>query len=907
MSITATQARAERAIARLLVTTSQQPLPCGAAILIAPGLALTCAHAVNASLDRDRDTGDWPQESIAWDLPPLGIGRSQARVLHWCPPAAADAAGGPADIAVLALDPPLPPDMEIPALVRPAASPPPASIGHAYGFPEHGSAGVWAEGKLSGHQAKGWRQIQDQGEPFIRPGFSGGPFLDASQQCVIGMVVARHQWYPLSYVIPVEILRQAWPGLDANARWTELPRSDSQAAGQHWQHRSEQHVNVVVQVQGQPERNPSELATNVPEPADAPASNPPDPKPARQDGPPILSLRLDRNGDAMQIGTWPSPHQEPSNASLSELRQRLEQQGPDALFSVLFDTPAALAARLGPAAAATDPSAADPAQSALRLRLICHDAELNDLPWHCLSQSGRRLGAQGWIIEQVVESDGVERSIALDNPLVIVPEDEKATLGARMHAADVRIHLRRLLADQRTLVPWVSRRREIQAELARRPTPDLIYCFAEVSADGQLDLGRDQIAVDELLASSAEPDPDPSNRPILWLHLLERPGHKLDRALLLQLRTRTQLLIVQSASRANRERSAKNTGDLIQAIAEQGGEPAAAIARTGDRHLRCWLNRDSIRLRPEPDAPIRVRIRQALVRILLGRTDEKLRLHHELTQRPAGTLLLYAACGDRDACVHDFPEQLRQFIDDHDDALQLINRPLPCSMRPSDSADNLLDRLKRDLSIGPGRTVEQALLGLPVVSPAHEDAPVIALCWLLRADPEPELDPELNPAIEPTQLADWMRRWKEALTELFQPEEIPHGYRLLAGACIEWPAAWFEGAHAPTAKQLYGNISSVLRRGNSGHVQHISLRDPFGVLSADDLLEFYATPDNDLRQLLTKALYQHNGNEDDLVDYIVRKTDGRFEPAANLIYSEWKNGYADFRADQQTPQQAQKP
>jgi hypothetical protein len=78
-------------------------------------------------------------------------------------------------------------------------------------------------------------------------------------------------------------------------------------------------------------------------------------------------------------------------------------------------------------------------------------------------------------------------------------------------------------------------------------------------------------------------------------------------------------------------------------------------------------------------------------------------------------------------------------------------------------------------------------------------------------------------------------------------------------------------------------------------------------LSADDLLEFYATPDNDLRQLLTKALYQHNGNEDDLVDYIVRKTDGRFEPAANLIYSEWKNGYADFRADQQTPQQAQKP
>ena len=209
-----------------------------------------------------------------------------------------------------------------------------------------------------------------------------------------------------------------------------------------------------------------------------------------------------------------------------------------------------MAARLGPAAAATDPSAADPTQSALRLRLICHDAELNDLPWHCLSQSGRRLGAQGWIIEQVVESDGVERSIALDNPLVIVPEDEKATLGARMHAADVRIHLRRLLADQRTLVPWVSRRREIQAELARRPTPDLIYCFAEVSADGQLDLGRDQIAVDELLASSAEPDPDPSQpTDPCRLHLLERPGHKLDRALLLQLRTRTQLLIAKAPAR----------------------------------------------------------------------------------------------------------------------------------------------------------------------------------------------------------------------------------------------------------------------------------------------------------------------------------------------------------------------
>jgi len=50
----------------------------------------------------------------------------------------------------------MPPAMEIPALVRLDASPPPASIGHAYGFPEHGSAGVWAEGKLSGVMLQTW-------------------------------------------------------------------------------------------------------------------------------------------------------------------------------------------------------------------------------------------------------------------------------------------------------------------------------------------------------------------------------------------------------------------------------------------------------------------------------------------------------------------------------------------------------------------------------------------------------------------------------------------------------------------------------------------------------------------------------------------------------------------------------
>jgi hypothetical protein len=881
---------AERGIVRILKSQPGRATPVGAGFLVSPGYALTCAHVVNLALGREEYAEDRPSAEIFLDLPAPAEGTtptsggslapaqapSGARVVAWHPPREQPQQGTPSDVAVLELVRPSGNAQVLP-LLSPGSPVQPGYQGYAYGFPERGSSGIWAKGELSGHQHSGWRQITDVAGPKIEGGFSGGPFLDAAQQRVIGMVVARHRRFPVAYLITVETLVQAWGELPQIARLVELPEPDAEVptAGTSAGAKAEQQQNVNVTVNiaqpGAPQPAPEASPPPAPHTGASPAA-------AAGDGRPVLTLRVERRGDRLTVATLGPRATVPRTTRLDTLQQEPGREGQDALFEALF----ASAHELGDLvqAAGGVPQDADPSRLPLRLRLVCVDAEAASLPWHCLTHQGQRLGDSGWIVEVVDQPDGGPLTVALDNPLVVAPADPTLEIGARIHATQVRAHVQRLLADRRAMVQWVSTRREL--DVALDGEPDLVYVFAQWSEQGCLVLGKDAAhreccPLDHLLARLQRFE----SKPLLWLHLVERRGAELERAALLRLRPWTHLLLVQTTTRANLERSLNNTLDWMAAMADDREEPAAVLSRFGDPRTHLWLGARSVRLcaTTDSDAALYAYIRAALIRVLLGRRTEKLWLFDGIRRARGGDLMLYAVCGDRQACVHDLPEQARQYIEGLDRSIQVENRPIPFSMRPVETVfDDVARQLKQDLSIGPGLPPEEALRRIPVVPPESEDTLVIALSWLL--EPADGFTAEA--------LAGWVAEWKQAILEVLDRDEIPSHFRILVGACIQWGEGWPEDS-GTTAQALQQALNLTLRRGNPrDYVRWIEMERPLGALNESDLLQFYEDPE------LSTRLRVERLPLDRLVDYIHRQTGGRFQQTVDLIYRECKYHYAGF-------------
>jgi WD40 repeat protein len=185
--------------------------------LVAPDLALTCAHVVSSALGTEAGVGT----QVILDVPLVSVSRSAdedgtvwAVVEHWEPPAP----DGGGDIAVLRLRETLPQG-------RPVTMVEAADVwGHpmrTFGFPTGREFGVWHAGRLLGRQAAGWIQAQ-LAEPSgyrIEQGFSGAPVWDDELGGVVGMVVAAESsTTPAGYLIPTETLLERWPELRALIR-----------------------------------------------------------------------------------------------------------------------------------------------------------------------------------------------------------------------------------------------------------------------------------------------------------------------------------------------------------------------------------------------------------------------------------------------------------------------------------------------------------------------------------------------------------------------------------------------------------------------------------------------------------------------------------------------------------------
>lgn len=184
--------------------------PAGAGFLVAPGLALTCAHVVADALGAPRAQVTAPTGVLTLDRPLSGASAQVvAEVEHWVPLRA----DGTGDIAVLRLRTPV-------AGAGALAMASPTSVwDHSVrvaGFPAAFPGGVWHAGRLRGWTAENWVQLSGadrQGVPVDR-GFSGSPVWDEESGAVVGMVVAAQlSGDRQSFVIPTRTLIAEVPAL----------------------------------------------------------------------------------------------------------------------------------------------------------------------------------------------------------------------------------------------------------------------------------------------------------------------------------------------------------------------------------------------------------------------------------------------------------------------------------------------------------------------------------------------------------------------------------------------------------------------------------------------------------------------------------------------------------------------
>jgi phage tail sheath protein FI len=151
----------------------------GGGALLEGQLVVTCAHVVNATLDRSPLTPDPPEGlSVSIDFPLQGVGPVAGEVVAWSSPGVL----GEGDIALLRLD-----TSPVGVLPVPRTTRVPASLEQleVFGFPAGRPDGVWKNRIVrAGSMVGGWSQVNGEGSYRLQRGFSGCPLLTSGHEAV---------------------------------------------------------------------------------------------------------------------------------------------------------------------------------------------------------------------------------------------------------------------------------------------------------------------------------------------------------------------------------------------------------------------------------------------------------------------------------------------------------------------------------------------------------------------------------------------------------------------------------------------------------------------------------------------------------------------------------------------------
>lgn len=193
----------------------------GAAVLVAPEYAVTCAHVViEAVAESGGETCAGPGATLRLDAPRGGTGwEAIATVVSdgwWWRTSA------PWDVAVLRLDRPAPARPAQPVRHRVGAGV------RILGFPR-AESGRWVTGRITGAGGSRFGYVQidvDSGAGLtVLPGFSGSGVREEGDDALLGVVCEAAADGRAGWMIPMEAVPRVWPTVRTGAdRGTDVDR-----------------------------------------------------------------------------------------------------------------------------------------------------------------------------------------------------------------------------------------------------------------------------------------------------------------------------------------------------------------------------------------------------------------------------------------------------------------------------------------------------------------------------------------------------------------------------------------------------------------------------------------------------------------------------------------------------------
>ena len=185
----------------------------GAGILLTGGHVLTCAHVVNAALNRTDGVREFPTAEVEVCFPSVPGATVHARVVDggWHP---IDSSGR-MDVAVLRLTSPAPKGMR-PVRMAVAADGGRARDVFAVGYPARYDTGVEAQAVIAGvSPGTGNRQLEARATTGhrIARGFSGAGVVDRSTETVLGLVIQEDtdERTRVAFMLPAEAIAELLP------------------------------------------------------------------------------------------------------------------------------------------------------------------------------------------------------------------------------------------------------------------------------------------------------------------------------------------------------------------------------------------------------------------------------------------------------------------------------------------------------------------------------------------------------------------------------------------------------------------------------------------------------------------------------------------------------------------------
>jgi len=182
----------------------------GMGIVVDPRCVITCAHVVNAALERDESTADEPREDINVIFPmsrePVPF---RAKIAGWRPSGLMPKD----DIAVLSLASEIPEEVGIATLADISKASPDGDELSIFGLARGDFLGNHVAARFKGPTSAAWVQLNSVNTEFIEEGFSGSAVWNERQSAVLGMVVAKNApgRQRVAYMIPSAELNEFWP------------------------------------------------------------------------------------------------------------------------------------------------------------------------------------------------------------------------------------------------------------------------------------------------------------------------------------------------------------------------------------------------------------------------------------------------------------------------------------------------------------------------------------------------------------------------------------------------------------------------------------------------------------------------------------------------------------------------